>query len=125
MKPITKQVSLEIEDCCVCGGPIALTETMLRVAQENHSTFYCPVGHQNYYPGKSEAEELREKLKAEQEKAQILAHKLELTEHWAEEGRKELAKAKKRAHAGVCPECNRTFQNVSRHMQSKHKEAKR
>jgi len=37
---------------------------------------------------------------------------------------KELKTIKKRIHAGVCPHCNRHFQNVERHMKTKHNEKK-
>tara|TARA_Y100000310_G_scaffold338946_1_gene430083 strand:- start:1163 stop:1354 length:192 start_codon:yes stop_codon:yes gene_type:complete len=32
----------------------------------------------------------------------------------------QVTKLKNRAKAGVCPCCNRTFQNLSRHMETKH-----
>ena len=35
----------------------------------------------------------------------------------------QLTKAKKRAEAGMCPHCKRTFQKVQRHIANKHTEA--
>lgn len=32
----------------------------------------------------------------------------------------EARRVQKRIHAGVCPHCNRTFQNLQSHMNSKH-----
>lgn len=38
----------------------------------------------------------------------------------ADNAEKKIIQTKRRALAGVCPCCTRTFQNVQRHMKSKH-----
>lgn len=85
---------------------------------QNHNTFYCPNGHAQYFSGKSEAEKLREELKR---KEQELANKvIEKNDIW-----NELQKTQKkltRLNKGTCSCCKRTFQNLKRHMESKHPE---
>jgi len=115
---------VEISDCCICGGPIALTETMQRILMNSHDTFYCPTGHGNCYSGKSEAEKLKEKLTEAQERANALSTKLATAEHFLDVGRQEAAKVKRRIHAGTCQECRRNFQNVARHMETQHSKGK-
>jgi hypothetical protein len=89
-------------------------------------TFYCPNGHGQCYT-KTEEQKLRELLAAEKSRREQAERDAEW--HRAETRKAELAasKAKKalkkvetRVNAGVCPHCNRTFQQLARHMQCKH-----
>ncbi|WP_032375983.1 hypothetical protein [Rhodococcoides fascians] len=113
---------LVIEVCCACGINFAMGETYQRRRMEDHRSFYCPSGHAQSYRGKSEAEKLRER---NERLAQQLASReedlrAERVRHSSTKG--QLTKSKKRAAAGVCPCCNRTFQNVSRHVAGQHPE---
>ena len=54
------------EECCNCGIMFAITENFKIQKKENHASFYCPNGHEQYYPAKNETEILKERLKTVQ-----------------------------------------------------------
>lgn len=102
--------------CFRCTMRFDVSQEWQEARIQDRVTFYCPIGHPQNYIGKTNAEKLAEK---ESELARVKA------ELYAARDDKEKAYAKldrqaKRIHAGVCPKCNRTFDNVARHMKSKH-----
>jgi hypothetical protein len=119
---IKTEVAIEVITCAACGVQFGLTERYIESRREDHKIFYCPNQHDNYFPQKTEAEKLREELKRkEQELADKAIEKIamenKLTAQVNEANRK-----LKRVHNGVCPCCNRSFQNLQRHMKTKHPE---
>ena len=107
-------------DQCVLFG---MPEWLEHARQVDHQTFYCPLGHPNHYPaGKTESERLRDQLNAEiaysKRKSEALEREKRL--HAATKG--ELTKTKNRIANGVCPCCNRSFAQLTRHMKSQHPE---
>lgn len=112
---------------CWCGMRHAVPEELRAFQQRQHrdgardvTGIYCPLGHQHVPSGKGEAERLREKLAAEEERAaRILANlDQEQASHRATKG--QLTKAKKRVANGVCPCCHRSFVQLARHMKTQH-----
>lgn len=127
MHTLETKISFDLFNCTECGAHIALTANHERSLRESHQTFYCPNGHPQYFPGKTDAEKLRDALhsadieksrlaKAARE-AELLANDAALRQAVAE---RETARLKKRTRAGICPCCNRTFIQLARHMKSKH-----
>jgi len=115
-------VKMVNETCITCGITFAVPETYQRWLIEKHKTFYCPNGHDMYYPSETEAEKLRRKLRAQEKRTEELE-----AENWHLTKQRDgtldrLAKLKKRVNAGVCPYCRRHFANVERHINCKHKE---
>lgn len=113
-------IRFETEICCSCGMPFAITAHFQKNRLNDHKSFYCPAGHAQHYTGKSEEQKLKERLERERsirEAAEARANK-------AESQHKQIAKAhtkmRNRVMNGVCPCCNRTFQNLMKHMQSQH-----
>lgn len=116
---ITRNTKIEILDCCACGYPIALTEDHERRLREKGTQFYCPAGHPQVFK-RTEVMRLREQLEAATARAakqEALARDAELR---AKSARLQINRMNKRAAAGVCPCCNRTFQQLARHMTAKH-----
>ena len=110
---IPKEIILETEECCNCGILFAMPDYMMKRLQDNGGSFYCPNGHSQHYTetDKTRLNRMRKTLDdqmRETNKAMERAKKAE----------KEVSRLKKRASAGVCPCCNRTFQNLMRHMKS-------
>lgn len=108
--------------CCKCGIQFSMPEEFRKYRKQDKGTFYCPNGHPQHF-----TEHLEAKLKATEEELvrvkQRLAQKdAEINDAHAETEkiRKEAARIRKRIDAGVCPCCNRTFQNLARHMKAKH-----
>lgn len=90
---------------------------------ENDLVIHCPLGHGYVLGGREgRAERLEKQLAAErarhdQTRAERDQHERSLR---AERGAK--TKLKKRLAGGVCPCCQRTFENLGRHMKTKHPE---
>ncbi len=92
-----------------------------------HQQFYCPAGHSQYYPQKSDAEKLRDEVARLQTN---IEHKEATVSHLREQNSKlERSRAAlrgvhtrtcNRVKNGVCPCCNRSFGDLSRHMATKH-----
>jgi hypothetical protein len=92
--------------------------------------FYCAYGHEQVFrAGETEADKLRRErdllkqqmARVEEEKMDLVA-KAALATSEAKAAKRETARLKKRAAAGVCPCCHRTFGELARHMQTKHPE---
>lgn len=118
-------------DCANCGVPFGITEEYEERRREDGHNFYCPNGHANAWnsqrqreldEAKKAAARLQERLDAERGWSAQLESDLhtERKSHATTKG--QLTRAKKRASAGVCLHCNRHFENVERHMKSKHTE---
>lgn len=106
-----------VEDCFKCGTLFAMTEDLWNRCQHDHSkSFYCPNGHGMVFTGKSD----REKLKEAQARETALRDQLDAAVHEAEHVRQALLRDRQRFANGVCPCCNRSFENVRRHMASQH-----
>lgn len=118
------------ETCIVCGVFFAMTKETESVLRHTEATFYCPRGHgQVYRKGPSEADKLRqERDRLKQAMAQkddaIAALEIERDHERrrVSAARGQVTRLKNRAAAGVCPCCSRHFENLQRHMASKHPE---
>ena len=120
---------------CWCGMPHAvpraLYDGMLRDHNDGNKQcgIYCPRGHSWTFAGDGKAAVLERELKARTEALIREKQRHDQTAAALRTSRKQTAaekgvvtKLKKRASAGVCPCCNRTFQQLARHMQGKHPE---
>ena len=119
----TETLTYETLSCGVCGVWFALTNDMHRRMLEEGVHCHCPNGHNIAYT-KTEVQKLKAELenKERELRAEKCARLAEVNKREAAEKAKFKAERKlKRVHAGVCPECNRTFQSLSRHMASRHK----
>ena len=115
------------EKCCNCGVTFAMEASFQQERLKDHKNFFCPNGHSQHYTGETEADKLKKKVK-----------NLETQLQWAEDRAtraneqanshfrgKQIIKGKfkhmkARVANGVCPCCQRTFQNLMRHMKSQH-----
>lgn len=105
----------ELIHCYKCGVAFALPQELVRSLRETHISFYCPNGHGQSYLQETEAEKYRRLLVQQQNKTCF-------EQNQREEAERRLRKLQKRLHVGVCPCCNRSFENLKRHMASKHKD---
>lgn len=106
-----------VVETCWCGIVHAIPENLQRQAEEHGRQVYCPLGHTWVI-----TETVEKKLKREQERHAATKQLLRAEERSHSATRGQLTKARKRAAAGVCPCCHRTFQNVQRHVKTKHPE---
>ena len=107
---------------CWCGIALAIPDNLYRVAHEDKHDVYCPLGHVFTWT-ETATEKLRKKeeeLRRAHQREQATRSLLHAEERSHSATRGHLTRHRKRAAAGVCPCCNRTFQNVGRHMKTKH-----
>lgn len=128
---IAIETTLEMVVCCNCGMSFAVPDVVLRERKRDHKLFYCPAGHSQYFPGESDIEKLKKELK----KAQQFAKEMDAARIHAEDQRQAAERSrraavaahtrtKNRIAAGLCPCCNRHFDNLQGHMETKHPEYK-
>lgn len=140
MSKTYKSLGIELEEtsCCACGITFAAPHSFLEAFRTgNHDgCFYCPNGHKLSWRGNTELDAMRKRAVAlqatiDQKNAEIARKSAAIEEERrrtieldrslkAQKG--VVTRIKNRAAAGVCPCCNRTFTQLARHMQAKHKE---
>lgn len=126
----TVHTELVTETCCQCGMLYAMTREFYKDRQERRRgdcTFYCPRGHPQYYTGESEAQKLRRERDRLLQNEAYLQDQLKVARNKADHERNRAngykghaTRITKRAKAGVCPCCNRTFKQLAAHMASQH-----
>lgn len=120
----------EESKCWKCEEPMAFRSGRIEHARKSHTPLHCPFGHANYWNlGKSEKEKLQEQLDDERRRRQRLeqrvAEKDDAIRHERNRAngyKGHATRITKRAKAGVCPCCNRTFKQLAAHMANKHPE---
>lgn len=129
MSVVTLDVRLSTISCSECGITFAVPDVWDRDRRRDHKTFYCPNGHGQVYKGesdleqaKAEAEALRGRLAAARQSAKFLREEKERVERSRSAIKGQLTKVKRRVAHGVCPCCNRHFDDLARHMGTKHPE---
>lgn len=114
------ETKLITETCCNCGMMFAIPVDLQRKFSEKHTIFYCPNGHGQSYTGETDAERFKRLyLEESAENTRQKRVRLQLENDLLAMAR-EKKRIERRAKAGVCQECHRTFQNVQRHMVTKH-----
>lgn len=114
---------------CWCGIQHAVPKSLRDVQMRQHNdgrrdvqVIHCPLGHAHVPKGETASERLERQLARER-----AAHDQTRADRDYKERRRRAEKAaktrlKNRAAAGLCPCCNRTFQNLARHMKGQHPE---
>lgn len=112
--------------CTACGCTFGLEAHHHAKLREKGDTFYCPNGHPRAYREsdlqKLEKQLARERAQHDQTKSSrdFWRQRQEAEKRRAAAARGQVTKIKNRVGNGVCPCCNRTFQNLQRHMATKH-----
>jgi len=113
--------NLASEICCNCAMMFAMPVDWQKRRRADRKTFYCPAGHpQAYTAGQDEASVLRREVERQKELREAEAARLARVETERNQIAKAHMKMRARVMNGVCPCCNRTFQNLLRHMQTEH-----
>jgi hypothetical protein len=127
-------VTMQTIICCVCAIPFGVPSQYKAHLHETKDSFYCPSGHCQSY-SKSTETLFQEKLaKLEEEKQyeiQLLKNQVHSKERLIRSKQKENValkskhtKFKNRVANGVCPCCNRSFENLHNHIKTQHPEFK-
>lgn len=119
IESIQKVQTIEAVTCSVCGTVFGL-ESFYRASRlSDRQEFFCPNGHRLSY---HETEVVRLKKAIEfwvaraREQERITRRERKL----AQSMKGQVTRIRNRIAAGVCPDCNRTFRNLARHMKCKH-----
>lgn len=99
-----------------CGLDFAMSREFFDQTKRTGETWHCPRGHKRRWTGSTTEQEL-ERANA---KATHLADQLHAAGAEAERLRVTLLRDRHRFANGVCPCCNRSFENVARHVRGQH-----
>lgn len=116
-------LTFKVTYCCnaACATPIVLPAPVYNRFVEDPSQFFCcPFGHRQHFSGPSEAEKLKQQLDSERQSKEWWIKKADQHSKSALAYKGQVTRIKNRVKNGVCPCCNRTFQNLMRHMATKH-----
>ena len=104
-----------------CGHRIYLADSLMKLRERDHKTFYCTVcGTTLHWPNKSDMELLRSQLSRTEDMLDTARADRDLKEHQRRGEKAAKTRIKNRIANGVCPCCRRSFQNLHRHMLNKH-----
>lgn len=119
--------TLVTKRCSVCGIWFAVPEWFEKenVKRGPRGTgWHCPLGHRRVYThGQHEKDELaslREQVRVERDNAEFWRNQEQKTQHQVRAQKAAKTRLRKRIEHGVCPHCKRHFENVERHVKSKH-----
>ncbi|MDR1076087.1 MAG: helix-turn-helix domain-containing protein [Xanthomonadaceae bacterium] len=122
MTEFVDNIRFKTEVCCRCGMAFAMPADFQRRRIDDHNWFYCPAGHSQRYIGQSKAQRLQKELEKERELTQLERQRAADAIHELNMTMKAHRRMRKRVMNGVCPCCNRSFENLRRHMQSEHQD---
>lgn len=127
MSSITSTRTIEVVICGACGVLFGLEASYHASRRRDGKGFHCPNGCLIGWKGRWE--QLEQKLEAAQREIQQTRESRDrqararvAAEHSLRTTRGHLTRQKQRIAAGCCPCCNRTFQNLRRHIASQHPE---
>ncbi len=126
MSTIYETIKLEAITCGQCGMTFGVPDHWLKQRRDNGGGFHCPNGHERVFR-ESEVNRLRGEIRRIESRLALERSRLDQERKAREETERSLVatkgvvtKLKRRAAGGACPCCNRTFQNLQRHMKTKH-----
>lgn len=108
------------EHCCNCHMPFAMTKQFQLKRRKDRELFYCPAGHGQHYTGPSEESKLRQEIERKASMLEAERARAEKIQQERDEIQRAHTRMRTRVMNGVCPCCNRTFQNLLNHMRTEH-----
>lgn len=129
MAVATKYITTELipELCGDCGLTFGMPDGLYQARLKDGKVWYCPLGHPRHYTErrtlKEELEQVRGLLASERAYVGEVLARNETTKHQLRGTKAALTRTKRRANAGVCLDCKRSFANVRAHRAKMHPEA--
>lgn len=117
---------LEIEKCVNCGCVFGVPNGFRTQRRQDKRSFFCPNGHSMSYTEseldtvRRERDRLTQRLAERDDEIKRQRELRETTERRLAATQGVVTKIKKRVGHGVCPCCNRTFGDLTKHMATKH-----
>ena len=114
--------------CSRCKEQFGLTDEVENQLRRSSASFHCPWGHLQHFPqGETEEQKLRRERDSLKQQAARLhdrireeAARADKERHRANGYKGHATRISRRVKAGVCICCNRQFQDLQRHMATKH-----
>lgn len=129
MNTIIEHVGQLVITRCWCGIQCAVPNNLHSNQMDQFNSgktmlaIFCPLGHKFYPAGEPEHKRLERQLVMERQHHDQTRAELRETVRSRNAERAAKSRIRNRIGKGVCPHCNRYFQDVHRHMASKHAEA--
>lgn len=128
MESLAYNVTLTTMACGECGGVYAISERYRQQRQQEGNGWTCPYCKCSWGYFKNGE---NDRLKRELEEAKQATERERKRKEWAEQEARNaelrtraqkgvVTRIKNRVGNGVCPCCNRAFQDLQRHMHTKH-----
>ena len=118
--------ALVLVQCCGCSVeyaiPLQLYDNAKKHRGANGKSIYCPNGHSWWYLGETEAQKQRRRAESAEQRLAQRDDEIRDLERAVSAQKGNVTRLKRRAAAGTCPCCQRTFMNVSAHLANKHPE---
>lgn len=115
MGTFTEVIQFSVQHCAECGIAFGITSDFQRRRSEDGLTFRCPNGHALSWH-ETEIQKLRNALTAKTAELD----RVSAARRDAEAARELAEKRLNRVQNGVCPKCKRSFENLRRHMETRH-----
>ncbi len=116
-------------DCGKCGIVHYIPTSLYRENKQlgdKGPGWHCPNGHPRIFRDnetdtlRRERDRLKQQLACERDRTQHQKDRAKSAEKSKSAFKGQVTRLRNRAKNGVCPCCNRSFQNLARHMHSKH-----
>lgn len=112
---------------CWCGITHGVPQDLYDFQRRQHDNgtrpvtpIHCPLGHTHVPAGTPRTQKLERQLAQERDATALARADRDQAEASARAYKGAATRARRRAGAGVCPCCNRSFKQLARHMRSKH-----
>lgn len=114
-----REMALKI--CGVCGVEFMMPSAFERECRKEGQkmSWHCPNGHERVY-GTGEIEAVRQERDRLRQQLAERDDTIRAERERAEKAEARQARLRKRIDVGLCPCCNLSFQNLARHMKTKH-----
>ena len=120
---IETDTELRTLQCGNCGVWHAIPQVMYDSCEKEGGYWHCPNGHSRGFNEGSLRNQLKKETKRREwaeQNAKSIQIELDETERRRIAQKAATTRLQKRAKAGVCPCCNRTFKQLAAHMKNKH-----
>lgn len=123
MTTFSESVTMSSVTCGSCAGVFALNKIFLEHARSNRGNYTCPYCKTGWSWSESEADRLRSQIETKERELRESKCETLRQQHLLEAEQKlksKLERKLRRVGKGVCPDCQRSFSNLARHMATKH-----
>lgn len=122
-KTIERTVELSIVNCGECGGSYAINARYRSQCRDKGTGWTCPYCKCSWgYYKNNRHKDLEDQLERAQRDRDHYLSQVSHARRQRDNARNSHKKMRNRVKNGVCPCCNRTFQNLLKHMRTKHPE---